>query len=117
MTTEPMGAEAPTVTGGDLPGAAQQSQAELDAQEERARTTYVLLVERAELEAVWEEIARITAASREAAWEEAKRRHADTVVPRDDGAQISAQLVPERFFRRITATLRRPEPQVEVEGL
>lgn len=120
----------PDVGGGDLAGAAQATAAELDAAEEKARTTYVLLVLREAdtpsggkenewathpIEA-WEEIARIKAASREAAWEEAKRR-CPAILPTEDGAESHAQLVPERFWRKITATLRRPEPQVEVTGL
>jgi hypothetical protein len=125
--------ETPDVAGGDLPGAAQATQAELDAAEEKARTTYVLLLWRdvyvlvgdpeESAEAVqldggaWVEVDKIRAASRAAAWEEAKRRHPQ-VKPTVPGEETRCQLVPKRFFQTVTARAKPPlEPELEVEGL
>lgn len=109
---------------------AQKTAADLDREEQRARTVYVLLLLHRDVElddvvtatsgtlSVWEEIAQIEAASREAAWEEAKRR-CPIVVP-DEGEERHCQLIPLRFFRKITARQKPvvPQPpQLEVEGL
>lgn len=100
---------------------AQKTAADLDREEQRARTVYVLM-RRAEdpgvvgVDAVWHEIARIPAASREAAWEEAKRT-CPVVVPEPDGEDELCQLIPERFFKQIRSYNRQPPPQPGVEGL
>lgn len=103
---------------------AQKTAADLDREEQRARTVYVLLLLHEGLElgdhkvTAWREIAQIEAASREAAWEEAKRR-CPIVVP-DEGEERHCQLVPLRFFRKITARQKPvvPQPpQLEVDGL
>jgi hypothetical protein len=65
---------------------------------------------------VWRELGVVSAGDRMTAWESAKRDYSRD-MPQEIGAQGHAQLVPQRFWRTITAVVEQPPPQLRTEGL